>query len=74
VPCNELVETQHGLMWRGVVIFNETQVKPSQDQLCHVCIEATGVDLSIWPGQRLAQDQEPGAPAVKREAEEDWGR
>ena len=24
--------TQHGLMWHGAVIFNETQVKPSQDQ------------------------------------------
>jgi hypothetical protein len=37
VPCDELVETRHGLMWRGVVIFNETQVKPSLDQFCHVC-------------------------------------
>ncbi len=36
VPCGELVETRHGLVWRGVV-FNKTQVKPSQDQFCHVC-------------------------------------
>ncbi len=39
VPCGELTETTHGLMWRGIVIFNETQVKPSQDQLCHVCVK-----------------------------------
>ena len=34
VPCKELVETPHGLLWRGVVVFNDTQVKPSQDQFC----------------------------------------
>jgi hypothetical protein len=37
VPCGELVQTRHDLVWRGVVVFNETQVKPSQDQFCHVC-------------------------------------
>jgi hypothetical protein len=37
VPCGELVQTRHGLEWRGVVVFNETRVKPSQDQFCHVC-------------------------------------
>lgn len=40
VPCGELVQTRNGLVWRGVVIFNETQVKPSQDQFCHVCAKA----------------------------------
>ena len=23
------------------------------------CVEAVGITLSVWPGQRLAQDQEP---------------
>jgi hypothetical protein len=31
-----------------------------------------GMLLSRYP--RLDQEQEPEAPAVKREAEEDWGR
>jgi len=39
VPCGELSEMRHGLMWRGVVVFNETQVKPSRDQFCHVCVK-----------------------------------
>ena len=39
VPCGELIEMRHGLMWRGVVVFNETQVKPSRDQFCHVCVK-----------------------------------
>jgi hypothetical protein len=37
VPCDELVETRNGIMWRGVVLFNDAQVKASQDQFCHVC-------------------------------------
>ena len=37
VPCDELVETRNGIMWRGVVLFNDAQVKPSQDRFCHVC-------------------------------------
>jgi hypothetical protein len=37
VPCDELVETRHGIMWRGVVLFNDAQVKASQDRFCHVC-------------------------------------
>ena len=37
-------------------------------------LEAAGLALPIWPLARLAQVQEPEAPAVKREAEEDWGR
>jgi len=43
VPCDELVETRNGIMWRGAVLFNDAQVKPSPDQLCHVCAkEQTG--------------------------------
>jgi hypothetical protein len=38
VPCAELVTTRHGLMWRGVVVFNEPQIKASPDQACHVCV------------------------------------
>ncbi|MGA9322886.1 MAG: hypothetical protein WBW06_17695 [Xanthobacteraceae bacterium] len=37
MPCDELVETRNGIMWRGVVLFNDAQVKASQDQFCHVC-------------------------------------
>jgi hypothetical protein len=37
VPCDELVETRYGIMWRGLVLFNGAQVKPLQDQFCHVC-------------------------------------
>jgi len=37
VPCDELVETRNGLMWRGVVLFSDAQAKPSHDQHCHVC-------------------------------------
>ena len=37
VPCDELVETRIGIVWRGVVLFNDAQVKASQDQFCHVC-------------------------------------
>jgi hypothetical protein len=37
VPCDELVETRYGILWRGVVLFNDAQVKASQDQFCHVC-------------------------------------
>ncbi len=37
VPCDELVETRNGITWRGVVLFNDAQVKASQDQFCHVC-------------------------------------
>src|SRR5262249_19719225 len=41
VPCDELVETRNGIMWRGAVLFNDAQVKPSPDQLCHVCAHET---------------------------------
>jgi hypothetical protein len=34
VPCDELVETRNGIMWRGVVLFNDAQVKVSQDRFC----------------------------------------
>ena len=50
VPCDELVETRNGIMWRGVVLFNDAQVKPSQDQFCHVCAkEQTGTLLPYLP-------------------------
>ena len=26
-------------MWRGVVVFNETQMKLSRDQFCHVYVK-----------------------------------
>jgi len=46
VPCDELVETRNGIMWRGVVLFNDAQVKASRDQFCHVCAkEQTGSTL-----------------------------
>jgi hypothetical protein len=32
VPCAELVTTRHGLMWRGLVVFSEPQIKASPDQ------------------------------------------
>jgi hypothetical protein len=34
VPCAELVATRNGLMWRGAVIFNDQQIKASQDESC----------------------------------------
>ena len=40
VPCSELTRTNLGLMWRGVVIFNEMQTRDSLDQLCHVCVKS----------------------------------
>ena len=36
-------------------------------------VEAARLTLSVWPVARLAEDENPNAPAVKREAEEDWG-
>jgi hypothetical protein len=50
VPCDELVETRYGLMWRGVVLFSETQVRPSLDQFCHVCAkEQKGTIIPYLP-------------------------
>lgn len=50
VPCDELVETRYGIMWRGVVLFNDAQVKASQDQFCHVCAKKqTGTVLPYLP-------------------------
>jgi hypothetical protein len=50
VPCEELVETRNGIMWRGVVLFNDAQVKPSQDRFCHVCAkEQAGTLLPYLP-------------------------
>ena len=37
-------------------------------------VEAAGLAVSVGSHQRLAQVQEPEAPAVRREAEEDWGK
>jgi hypothetical protein len=50
VPCDELVETRNGIMWRGVVLFNDAQVKASQDRFCHVCAkEQVGTLLPYLP-------------------------
>jgi hypothetical protein len=50
VPCDELVETRNGIMWRGVVLFNDAQVKVSQDRFCHVCAkEQVGTLLPYLP-------------------------
>jgi len=50
VPCDELVETKNGIMWRGVALFNDAQVKASQDQFCHVCAkEQKGTLLPYLP-------------------------
>jgi hypothetical protein len=46
VPCAELTKTNLGLMWRGLVIFNEMQTHDSLDQFCHVCIKA---NIDILP-------------------------
>jgi hypothetical protein len=37
------------------------------------CIEAVGIAIQVKPFGSLAQDKNPAAPAVKREADEDWG-
>ena len=37
-------------------------------------LEAQDLALPLRPLTRLAEDQEPGRRAMKREAEEDWGR
>jgi hypothetical protein len=37
-------------------------------------VQAQGLALLLLPLARLTQDEEPEAPAVKREAEEDWGK
>jgi hypothetical protein len=37
-------------------------------------LEAPGFKLSIGPLAGLAQEQDPAAPAVRREAEENWGK
>jgi hypothetical protein len=50
-------------------------VSEEQDGTGRHRFEALGIALPLRPIARLAQVQEPGAaPAVKREAEEDWGR
>ena len=50
VPCDELVETRNGIMWRGAVHFSDAQVKTSRDQFCHVCAkEQKGTLLPYLP-------------------------
>ena len=50
VPCDELVETRNGIMWRGAVHFSDAQVKTSRDQFCHVCAkEQRGTLLPYLP-------------------------
>ena len=38
------------------------------------CVEAPRLALSVWPHAGLAEVQESGSTAVRREAEEDWGK
>ena len=33
------IEMRHGLIWPGGVVFNETQVKLSRDQFCHIYVK-----------------------------------
>ena len=48
VPCAELTKINLGLMWRGLVIFNDMQTRDSRDEFCHVCIKShAGFDLPI---------------------------
>jgi bifunctional non-homologous end joining protein LigD len=62
--------------------FNEHITVPGDIVLRHACktrpgghrLEAAGVALRLRPLERLAQVQNPAAPAVKREFEEDWGK
>jgi hypothetical protein len=35
-----VAKTNLGLMWRGLVIFSEMQIRDSQDQFCHVCVKS----------------------------------
>jgi hypothetical protein len=69
-----LIKTGPGLRWNehiegdGETIFRHLQAGARRDRL-----EAKGRALSLRPLLRLAQVQEPGRPAVKREAEEDRG-
>jgi hypothetical protein len=37
-------------------------------------LEAARLALPLGPVARLVEDENPTAPAVKREAEEDWGK
>jgi hypothetical protein len=45
------------------------QARPRRDS-----IEAKGFALPIWSPPDWLKMKNPDAPAVKREAEEDWGR
>ena len=37
VPCDEIVEVEHGYDWQGTV-FTRDRVRMSQDTTCHVCL------------------------------------
>ena len=36
VPCDSLTEDRAGIHWHGL-LFKDKQIRPSQDQGCHVC-------------------------------------
>jgi hypothetical protein len=42
VPCNELHNSMSGVEWHHRV-FGGRQIKPSQDQACHVCVIVDGL-------------------------------
>jgi len=45
VPCSEISEQGDGsILWHGVT-FSREQLRPSQDQSCHVCVNGN----SGWP-------------------------
>jgi hypothetical protein len=50
------------------------QVRQAEVQQQRHCVEAACVAIPLRPRRLLGEGQEPAAPAVKREAEEDWAR
>lgn len=48
VECNKITETQYGLRYQDKEIRKE-QVKPSQDELCHVCINNSNLRCMFIP-------------------------
>jgi bifunctional non-homologous end joining protein LigD len=75
-----LLSVLHGC--RPGIQFNQHLAHPGDVVFRHACkmrleghrLQALGLDLPIRAFTRLAQVQESGRAAVKREAEEDWGR
>jgi hypothetical protein len=49
VPCAEVTKTNLGWMWRGLVIFAETQTRDSLDQFCHVCVKSYVAYIGLVP-------------------------